>query len=78
MTGRLCSYLLPVVQQRGHTGSDAQQDPQHPGQVDVNEVAQLLEHHVDDVQQAVLTAERQNGARVCIRDRFLHRRQTGP
>jgi len=53
-----------VVQDGGHGGCDTQQDLQHFGQVDVDEVAQFLDHHVDDVQQAVLAAQRQDRSQV--------------
>lgn len=59
-------YLVPAVKDGGHRGSDAQQDLQHLGQVDMDEVAQFLDHHVDDVQQAVLTAQRQHGTHICL------------
>lgn len=56
-----------MVQDGGHGGGDAEQDLQQPGQVDVDEVAQLLHHHRDEVEQAVLAAQRQHGAQVALR-----------
>lgn len=43
----------------------------------MDEVAQLVHHHGDDVQQAVLAAQRQDGGRVRQRHGSLHCRQTG-
>lgn len=65
-------HLVPVVQHSGHRGCDTQQDLQDFGQVDVDEVAQFLDHHVDDVQQAVLATQRQDGSQVRLSYRPLH------
>lgn len=70
-------YLVPAVEDGGHRGGDTQQDLQHLGQVDVDEVAQFVDHHVDDVQQAVLTAQRQDGTQVRLCYCSLHRCQAG-
>lgn len=70
-------YLIPAVQDGGHGGGDAQQDLQHLGQVAVDEVAQFVDHHVDDVQQAVLAAQRQDGAGIRFGHGSLHGSQTG-
>lgn len=71
------SYLAPTVQDGGHRGCDTQQDLQHFGQVDVYEVAEFVDHHSDDVQQAVLTAQRQDGAQIRLCHRPFHCSQTG-
>lgn len=69
-------YLLPLAQDGGHRGSDTQQDLQHFGQKDVDEVAQFLHHHIDDVEQTMLSTQRQDGALICLGCCPLHCRQT--
>lgn len=71
------SYLLSFVQDGGQGAGDAQQDLQDFGQVHVDEVAQLVQDNVDDVQQAVLTAQRKDGGHVCVSYGFFHRFQAG-
>lgn len=78
VTNNLCpDYLVPVVQDGGHRGGDTQQYLKHFGQVDVDEVAQFMNHHIDDVQQAVLTAQRQDGTQICLSYCSVHRCQAG-
>ena len=69
-------HLLPAVQGGAHGAGEAEQDLQDFGQVVVDEVAQLMDHYVDDVQEAVLAAQRQHGRQVHVGHRLLHGNQT--
>ena len=66
-------YLLPLVQDGGVGGVEAEDDLQHLGQVALDQVAQLVDHHGDDVEEAVLPAQGQHGRHVRLAHGALHR-----
>ena len=66
-------HLFPLVQDGRYGGVEAEDDLHHLGQVGLDEVAELVDYHRDDVEEAVLPAQWEHGSHVRLADRPLHR-----